>query len=135
MTEPRPYLGEAEPDEQRTYSSKYPLRVAKKFLRVFHTKEDGRAGLLYRGGKFYEFTDHWEVAETEGVKSKLYLWLSTAIYLDECGHWQRWEPNGHSVGGVMGALKALTFISKDTPLPRTRPLEVTEADMRGIPRD
>ncbi|MBA2367349.1 MAG: hypothetical protein H0V77_12965 [Actinobacteria bacterium] len=131
------YLGESEPEEQHTYASKYPMRVAKNFLSVFYTGRGGRASLLYRGGKFYEFTDHWEVAETEGVKSKLYLWLDSAFYTDETDIWMRWEPNGRTVGGVMGALKALTFISKDAPLPRLRPtpLEVTEADKRGIPRD
>jgi putative DNA primase/helicase len=93
-----------------------PMPNARAFLANKYGHAD-RTLLIHQGGQFYHWNGTcWPALEEPVLRSELYGYFETKSY-QESEKTKPFAPTGRKVADLMDAIRAITFVSTDTPTP------------------
>jgi len=97
---------------------KDPAAVARAVVDERWRRADGVLLLRYWRGSYWRWeVTHWAELERAALLAELYGILEAACWEDDKGRSHPWAPNRHSVGDVVEAAQALTFLAETVDPP------------------
>jgi putative DNA primase/helicase len=93
-----------------------PMAVARQFMRDYQTEDGSPMIKFWRGGWLFWRTSHWVEREDRAMRSLLYKYTESALYLTALGP-VPWMPNRKKIGDLYDALAAITILPVDVDQP------------------
>jgi putative DNA primase/helicase len=89
-----------------------PLPVARKLVAARYAHEGGLTLHHWRGGWWGWRRSHWIELEVGAIRQDAYTFTEHAIYLDDRGQSNPWQPTRHKIGDALEALAAVTHLDE-----------------------